>query len=116
MGMYAAGVELKFKYNPKQSFWENARTFHKTVQPKITNKNLFSDLLNWLYLDPTIFEAMNFKKLGGLVPSDSARYEKLSTFSANKDVVWRILKRDNLKSLDTNIGALSIYSKTTSDC
>lgn len=29
MGMYAGGVELKFNYNLKQSFWENARKFNK---------------------------------------------------------------------------------------
>jgi NRPS condensation-like uncharacterized protein len=101
MGMYAGGVELKFKYNPKKTFWENARAFHKTIQPKLTNKNLFSDILNWLYLEPTIFEAMNFKKLGGLVPSDSSRYEKLSAYSRKSDVVLRILQRDNLVSLET---------------
>jgi NRPS condensation-like uncharacterized protein len=101
MGMYAGGVELRFRYNHKRSFWENARGLHKTVQPKYTNKNLFGDLLNWLYLDPAIFEAMNFKKLGGLVSPDSTRYEKLSAFSKRIDVVSRILQRDNLDSLET---------------
>lgn len=101
MGMYAGGVELKFKYNHKRDFWENARVFHNKIQPKLTNKNLFSDLLNWLYLDPTILEAMNFKKLGGLVRPDSARYEKLSAFSEKEDVVLRLLQRDNIDSLET---------------
>jgi NRPS condensation-like uncharacterized protein len=101
MGMYAGGVELKFKYNHKKSFWENAYKFHRKIQPKFTNKNLFGDILNWLYLDPTIFEAMNFKKLGGLVPADSTRYEKLSAFSKREDVVLRILQRDNIESLET---------------
>ena len=101
MGMYAGGVELKFKYNHKKSFWENTRAFHKKIKPKLTNKNLFGDILNWLYLEPTIFEAMNFKKLGGLVPPDSSRYEKLSAFSKKEDVVLRILQRDNLESLET---------------
>jgi NRPS condensation-like uncharacterized protein len=101
MGMYAGGLELKFKYNHKRSFWENARVFHKKVQLELTNKNLFSDILNWLYLEPTIFEAMNFKKLGGLVPPDSTRYEKLSSFSKKQDVVLRILQRDNIESPET---------------
>ena len=101
MGMYAGGVELKFKFNHKRSFWENARRFHKTILPKYRNRDLFSDLLNWLYLDPTIFEALNFKKLGGLVPVDSSRYEKLSAFSQREDVVLRLLKRDRLESLET---------------
>ncbi len=101
MGMYAGGVELRFRYNLKRSFWENARQFHKKIQPKLTNKHLFSDLLNWLYLDPKILEAMNFKKLGGLVSPESARYEKLSSFSEKEDVVLRLLQRDNLESLET---------------
>jgi NRPS condensation-like uncharacterized protein len=101
MGYYAGAVELKFKYNKKKSFWENARKFHKTIQPKFSNKVLFKDILNWLYLDPTIFEAMNFKKLGGLVPLDSLRYEKLSTFSKKEDVVLKLLQRDKIESLET---------------
>jgi NRPS condensation-like uncharacterized protein len=114
MGYYAGAVELKFKYNDKKSFWENARKFHKKIQPKFSNKNLFSDILNWLYLDPTMFEAMNFKKLGGLVPSESIRYEKLFNFSKQKDIVLRLLKRDKIESLEkkhwgaaiTNLGRL----------
>jgi NRPS condensation-like uncharacterized protein len=101
MGMYAGGVELEFRVDHKRGFWENARQFHQEIQPKLTDKNLFGDLLNWLYLEPTMFEAMNFKKLGGLVPPDSARYEKLSGFSQRQDVVLRILQRDNLESLET---------------
>jgi NRPS condensation-like uncharacterized protein len=101
MGYYAGAVELKLKYNHKKSFWDNARKFHKKIQPKFTNKNLFGDILNWLYLEPTIFEAMHFKKLGGLVPSDSTRYEKLSAFSKREDVVLRLLQRDNIESLET---------------
>jgi NRPS condensation-like uncharacterized protein len=116
MGYYAGAVELKFKYNHKRSFWENARKFHKEFQNKFTNKNQFSDILNWLYLDSTMMEAFHFKKLGGLVTSDSARYEKLSTFSKDDDVVFRVLKRDNLETLEkkhwgaavTNLGRLDI--------
>ena len=52
-------------------------------------------------LDPTISEAMNFKKLGGLVPSNSPRYEKLSAFGERDDVVLRILQRDKLETLET---------------
>jgi hypothetical protein len=101
MGMYAGGVELKLGYNHKRGFWENARQFHKRIQPAFTNKNLFSAILNWLYLDPTISEAMSFKKLGGLVPSDSARCEKLSAFGERDDVVLRLLQRDKLETLET---------------
>jgi NRPS condensation-like uncharacterized protein len=114
MGMYAGGVELKLRCDHRRGFWENAHQFHKRIQPTFTNKNLFSAILNWLYLDPTISEAMSFKKLGGLVPSNSARYEKLSAFSERQDVVLRLLQRDKLETLEakywgtavTNLGRL----------
>lgn len=101
MGMYAGGVEVKFTYNHERSYWENARKFHQKIQPKLNNKNLFSDILNWLYLDPTICEGFHFKKLGGLVPPDSARYEKLSGFSKREDVVLSLLQREGIESLET---------------
>ena len=108
MGYYAGAIQLKFKYNKKKSFWENARKFHKTIQPKFANKVLFKDILNWLYLEPTIFEAMNFKKLGGLVPSDSTRYEKLSDFSKQEDIVLRLLQRDKIESLETKHWGIAV--------
>jgi NRPS condensation-like uncharacterized protein len=121
MGYYAGAVELKFKYNHKRSFWENARKFHQDFQKKYTNKNMFGDILNWLYLDPTLMEAFHFKKLGKLVTKDSPRYEKLSAFSKEEDVVFRVLKRDKLESLErkywgiaiTNLGRLD-FPKTYS--
>ena len=114
LGMYAGGLELKFKYNHGRGFWENARALHEKVQPRYTNKNLFSDLLNWLYLEPSMLDALHFKKLGGLVPPASARHEKLTAFSERQDIVLRILKRDHLETLEakhwgtavTNLGRL----------
>jgi hypothetical protein len=114
MGFYAAGIELKLKYDHKIEFWENARRYHKKTKPNFTNKKVFAQFLDWLYLEPTFLEAMNFKKLGGLVPSNSSRYEKLSAFSKKEDVVLRLLKRDKMESPEmmfmgpaiTNLGRL----------
>jgi len=108
MGMYAGGVELKFKYNHKRSFWENARNFNENIQPKYNNKNLFSNILNWLYLEPTILDAIPFKELGGLVPPEANRYEKLSAFRKKQDVVLRILKQDKLDSLSTKLWGTAV--------
>ena len=80
---------------------------------------MFGQFLDWLYLEPTFLEAMNFKKLGALVPTDSTRYEKLSAFSKKEDVVLRLLKRDKMDSLEmmfmgpaiTNLGRLD-FPKT----
>jgi NRPS condensation-like uncharacterized protein len=100
MGFYAGVVTPKWKYDLKRDFWDNARRFHRKVRPLISDKNLLQDMLNWCYLEPSILEAMNFKKLGGLVPEDADRHQKLSAFAKRDDTVLAILKRDKLESLD----------------
>ncbi|MDY7079066.1 MAG: condensation domain-containing protein [Chloroflexota bacterium] len=103
MGFYAGIVTPKHKYNEKISFWENAQRVHEKVSPLFTNKNLFSDFISWCYLEPAILEAINFKKLGGLVAPHQSRYQKLSAFGKRDDVVLGLLKRDKRESLDRMI-------------
>ena len=100
MGFYASIVTPKCNYDMKTSFWENARRFHRQITPLYTNKHLFQDLLTWCYLEPSILEALNFKRLGHLVPPHSPRYEKLSAFGKRDDVVLALLKREKMDSLD----------------
>ena len=108
MGMYAGGVNLKFEYNPGHEIWANARDFNKIFRSAFTNKNLFNDINNWLYLDPTILDAIPFKELGGLVPADADRYQKISAFRNQEDVVARILKQDGLDSLSTKLWGTAV--------
>ena len=115
MGFYAGVIQPKCKYDSRKSFWDNARNFHKRIGPQFTDKNLFNDFLSWLYLDPEILEAINFKKLGGLVPPDNPRYEKLSAFSKKDDVVLGILKRDKMESLDRKIMGTAVTNLTRMD-
>ena len=103
VGYYASGFELKLKYNHKKSFWDNARKYHKKIKPNFTNKKVFGDLPAWLQMDSNIYEALNFKKLGGLVPTDSPRYEKLSDFGKREDVVVRLLQRAKMETLETKL-------------
>jgi NRPS condensation-like uncharacterized protein len=112
MGFYAGIVNLKFKFDNKKDFWENTRKLHQKVKPLFTNKNLFKDFLVWCILEPTILEAINFKKLGGLVSPGSSRYQKLSAFSQQDDVVLSILKRDRIDSLDKAIMGSGITNLT----
>jgi NRPS condensation-like uncharacterized protein len=119
MGFYAQGFEVKLKYNHEKTFWDNARRYHKIITSNFTNKKLFSDLPGYLQMDSNIYEALNFKKLGRLVPRDSSRYEKLSNFSKRDDVVVRLLKRAKIETLEkkllgpaiTNLGRLD-FPKT----
>jgi hypothetical protein len=100
MGYFAAGISLDYSYDEKKGFWENARRLNQKVQPLYTNKNLFEEAIKWCHLGPGYLEAMTFKKLGGLVPTNFSRYEKLSAFSRRDDVVSSLLKREKMESLD----------------
>jgi NRPS condensation-like uncharacterized protein len=115
MGFYAGIVTLKHKYDGRIGFWENARKLHRKVKPLFTNKNLFTDFIAWCYLDPTILEAINFKKLGGLVPTHLPRYQKLSAFSEREDAVLSILKRDKMDSLDRIFMGTAVTNLTRLD-
>ena len=103
MGYYALGLELKLKYNREKSFWDNARRFHKKIKPNFTNKKVFGDLPAYLQMDSNIYEALSFKKLGRLVPTDAPRYEKLSDFGKREDVVVRLLQRAKMETLETKL-------------
>lgn len=119
LGVYAGGLDLKFSYDHKIGFWENARLFHSKAKPLYTNKNLFKEALTWSYLHPTLSEAMTFKKIGSLVPPESPVSEKLASFSQREDVVQSILKREKLEDFEsifvgtaiTNLTRLEIPTK-----
>ena len=115
MGFYAGVVTLNHKYDSNIGFWDNARRLHRKVKPLINNKNLFKDFLPWCYLEPEILESINFKKLGGLVPTDFARYQKISDFSKRDDVVLSILKRDNMDTLDQIFMGTAVTNLTRLD-
>lgn len=119
MGYYALGLQLKYKYNSRKSFWENARSYHKKIRANISNKKVFGDLPAFLQMDSNIYEALSFKKLGPLVKPDSPLYSKLSEFSKRNDIVVRLLRRAKMETLDakllgpaiTNLGRLD-FPKT----
>lgn len=100
IGFYAGMVRPKYRYNRSRGFWDNTWQLQRRLRPLFTDRNLFQDLLLWCYLAPTILEAINFKRLGGLVPEGAPRRQKLAEFSAREDVVLKILKRDKMDSLN----------------
>ena len=119
LGYYALGLQLKFKYNSKKGFWDNARNYHKKITSNISNKKVFGDLTAYLQMDSNIYEALSFKKIGALVKPDSPCYQKLSDFSRRQDVVVKLLKRAKMETFDskligpaiTNLGRLN-FPKT----
>jgi hypothetical protein len=115
MGFFAGVVTLDYSYDEKKGFWDNARRLNQKVQPLYTSKNLFKEGLVWCYLDQAILEAINFKRLGGLVPTHFSRYEKLSVYSQRDDVVSSILKREKMESLDKIVMGTAVTNLTRMD-
>ncbi|UYP44360.1 hypothetical protein NEF87_000645 [Candidatus Lokiarchaeum ossiferum] len=112
MGFYAGAVNIKFKYNSKKNFWENARTFHKTAKKMYTTKNFFKDPKTFAVLEPSLMEARHMKLLGGLVPADFSRYEKLSDFHKREDTLQKLLKRSKADTLDKIVMGTAVTNLT----
>jgi len=100
MGFYAGAPTLRCRYRAKQVFWANARRYQKAIRSRLGDKQVLQDFLTWSHLDPTILEAVNFKKLGHLIAQGQASYDRLRAFASRDDVVTRILKRDGQLALD----------------
>ena len=105
MGFYAGVVNLKHIRKKAEEFWESARRLQKKLKPLVQGQSMLKDPLTWCHMDPTTLEAMNFKKLGGLVPQDAPRHRKLAAFAKREDVVQAMLKRERMESLsDVRMG------------
>lgn len=115
IGFYASAANFKLDYKPELGFWENARRFHKALQPHYEDKKLFSEPLTWLHLDPTYLEAMNFKKLGSLVSPGTSRYEKLNAFANQEDVVSSLLRRGKMEKPDQLFLGTAVTNLTRMD-
>jgi NRPS condensation-like uncharacterized protein len=115
MGFYAGLARQKLKYHLRKTFWDNARQFYIKLRPKFSNQNLFSEFLSWLYLDPSIITAINFKKFGGLTHLENDTGKKLRAFSQRKDVVLSILKRDKLDSFEHTLLGTAVTNLTKMD-
>lgn len=115
MGFYASAAMLTFRYDARQGFWDNARALHRQVRSRLTNKHLFQNALAWSYLDPSIMEALRFKRLGGLVPADSPRHDKLASFAQREDVVLGILKREKIDDLERKSMGTAVTNLTRMD-
>jgi NRPS condensation-like uncharacterized protein len=115
VGFYAGGAVPKFNYNPKDQFWDNARTIHKKLQPLYSNKKLFEGANIFLNLEPALRESATFKVLSELVPSTAPSYQKLSSFSKRDDITKSFLKRRKMDTLDNIVMGTAVTNLTRLD-
>ena len=115
VGFYAGGAVPKFKYRTKDTFWKNARSLHKKLQPLYSNKKLFEGANIFLNLEPALRESATFKVLSQLIPSTASSYQKLSAFSKRDDITKSFLKRRKMDSLNNIVMGTAVTNLTRLD-
>ena len=115
VGVYVSGFELKFSYNPKKGFWENAKIFNDKAKENLYINKIFEFAAITDLVDQSMVDARQFTLFGNLVPSNYSRYEKIHTYSndekniANKRAKKQIPKFPGLAI--TNLGLLDYPEK-----
>ena len=116
-GFFAGGMELKFKYSAKESFWDAVKKIHEKAGPEKVQKQVLIGTLNALNLSSTLIEAQFFAAFGHLIPPTSKSYEKINAFIsdeknlANKMVKKRLSKGFGLAQIMTNLGKTNFPEK-----
>jgi NRPS condensation-like uncharacterized protein len=115
IGFYASALTTDLPYDLNLPFWENARQIHKQLIPQFTDKKLFAEAVMWSALEPSVLQAINYKRLGGLTPPEAERHDKLTVFSQREDVISAMLERNKMTSLDELIMGSAVTNLTRLD-
>lgn len=62
-GFYASSLTVKLPYNPRDAFWENARSIHSIISKELAAANLFR-MLSSEEIHPTLLDSLYFQKYG----------------------------------------------------
>jgi len=116
-GFFAGGMELRFRYSTKDSFWDATKKIFEKANPAEVRKKAIVGTLNALSLSPTFMEAQFFAAFGRLIPPSSKCYEKMNAFLsdeknlANKMVKKRLSTGFGMAQIMTNLGRTDFPEK-----
>jgi NRPS condensation-like uncharacterized protein len=114
-GLYVAGFQIKLSYNPKKSFWENARIFNQKVRKTLDINKIFK--LNALteLIDQSIVDARQFVFFGNLVSPTASSYDKIHAFVIDEKNIANKMAKKQIPKLPglaiTNLGNLEYPRK-----
>jgi len=115
VGVYVSGFELKFSYNPKKSFWENAKIFNDEAKENLYINKIFEFAAITDLVDQSMIDARQFTFFGNLVPSNYSRYEKIHAYSNDEKNIANKRAKKQIPKLPvmaiTNLGLLDYPSK-----
>jgi hypothetical protein len=75
LGFYASALRFTSKYDPRRSFWDNARQVHTVIQKEISTTDPFRVMASEA-LPPTLMDSLYFQKYDGFQNSLSAKILK----------------------------------------
>ncbi len=116
-GFFAGGMQLKFKYSDKDSYWEAAKKFHNKATPSEARKQALVGSLNAFMLNPTLYDAQIFAAFGHLISPTSQSSDKIQAFIKNKkNIVNKMVKKKLSKGfamaqIMTNLGKMGFPEK-----
>lgn len=97
LGLFATSAHPHLKYQPKKSFWSNARGFHEKIQRLLKdNENLYKSLFKVQEIPPSLVDSFYFQKYGIL---DDKLASLVLKGSGLNDMIWGYII-SNLGKLD----------------
>ncbi|MCP4875298.1 MAG: hypothetical protein GY896_07455 [Gammaproteobacteria bacterium] len=87
MGLYAAGAMFEFRYQANQPLWHQARLLHEKIRQYTAAEKILLQLARFDCIEPTLLDAVQFKRFGQFVRPQQQRYKKLSEFCSRKDML-----------------------------
>jgi len=114
-GLYASGVKLKFRYDPRKNYCDNTRELNRLLRKEVNGDKGFQKLVDMNLMDPTLWDAQSFSFLGKMVSIGSDRYQKLSVFSNDKKNpavrLNKVIRQKTPELSVTNLGRLDFPLK-----
>ncbi len=84
MGNYATGISIKYKYNEKNSFAQNARVVQKMIYDKLNDTSKRYFLLQFMRsIEPTLIDAIYFNACSDYNNKTAETFSKMFGYSGN---------------------------------
>ncbi|SHO47771.1 condensation domain-containing protein [Anaerocolumna xylanovorans] len=107
MGNYATGISVKYQYNEKRNFTQNARNVQKIIYDKLNDASKKYFLLQFMRnIKPTLIDAVYFSACSGYNNKVAVTFSKMFGYNGNP----KGISVTNLTKLpiETKYGALEI--------
>ncbi|MGI6366925.1 MAG: hypothetical protein ACOX2L_00960 [Anaerolineae bacterium] len=93
LGAFTTLLPVTLREDVNRGPWEAARRLQETLAPELETRRLFEQVSTTLATDPTLLEALPFKRLGGTVQPGVPRFARLAAFGRRDDAALAAVRR-----------------------